>query len=239
MSPDLPQPPDLDHQPLDDANFTSGDLAQALGLVGRPKFVVRRVDVLDILSRKRSSRVEPEAYTIEYPLGTVLGEVGWVENGGWAVKDPTGRSVAMLWRQHTEDHSAERLSNLVHLGFHRFERAVKEEANASLYCLANLDKTVRMFVTYRGEEAILDAPSNRPVLKLAKGSGEHDLRLVDAFDDDVAAVHSDRAKEAEVHEVTFTEVEDPFPVALFVMTLGLEMNFRHGEWRSPYAHTEL
>lgn len=220
-------PPDLDHQPMDDANFSTTDLAKAWGLLGLPTFLLRR------------EHKDAAAYYVENASKKVLGTVRLVENGGWEVLGPEGR-LAMLWRQHTEDHSNEKLRNLVHMGFHRYEKAVHDEENASIYCLANLDRTVRMFVTYKGQDGVLDSPTNRPVLKMARGKARGDVEIVDAYDEPTANIHSeDLGYHAEVHRVTIEAAAEPFPVALFGITLGLEMDFRHGTWRSPFQHTEL
>lgn len=225
---EVPQAPDIDTQPMDDANFSTADLSQAMGLLGLPRFLARRRAWMDA-----------EAYLLQNPANQTLGEVKWIENGGWGVYGPRGDLLAMVWRQHTEDHSTEKLSNLVHWGFHRYERAKQAEENASIYCLASLNKTVRMFVTYKGADAVLDSPSNRPVLKMSQGEHYGDVELLDAFDDPVAVIHTEGAKLNEVHQVTFQEAEDPFPVAFFAVTLGLEMGFRYGEWRSPFQHVQL
>jgi hypothetical protein len=229
MAPDGDQqiPPDIDTADLDDKNFATGDLAQAWGLLSAPRFLLHK------------DRKDVEAYFVQDVSRRTLGQVIWTQNGGWAVNGPQGNPLAMLWRQHTEDHSQENLKSLVHMGFHRYEQAVHDEENASIYCLANLDKTVRLFVTFKGDEAILDSPSNRPVLKMAKGQGIGDVGLVDAFDDPVANIHTESTALVETHDVTMLEAEDPFLVALFGITIALEMSFRHGNWRSPYAHTEL
>lgn len=236
-------PPDIDTANLDDKNFASGDLSQAWGILGLSRFVVQR-DNKDV-----------ESYFIEDAQKKRQGLVVWVQNGGWSIEGPPGQRLGMLWRQHTEDHQQENLRNLVHLGLHRYEQALKSEQNASIYCLANPDRTVRMFVTYKGSEAILDSPSNRPVLKMAKGSGAGEIQLTDGFDDPVATIRTEKVGAlpraarkqdgvlglpfAEAHDVTLTEAEDPFPVALFAVTLGIEMTLRYGEWRSPYQHLQL
>ncbi|MDE1821103.1 MAG: hypothetical protein KGJ23_09700 [Euryarchaeota archaeon] len=227
-------PPDIDHQTMDDKNFATGDLAQAWQLLTRPTFTIRR-EMKDI-----------EGYYVEdhrlklLNKPHILGKVLWVQNGGWSVQDPNGQTLAMLWRQHTEDHSVDNLSSLAHMGFHRWEDARKREETASIYCLANTDKTVRFFVTFAHGEAILDSPSNRPVLKMAKGTSENNIELTDAFDDPVASVHTDATTFAETHEVAIQEAVDPFLVATFTITMSLEMGFEHGgQWRSPYAHLDF
>lgn len=227
--PSPPSPPDIDHQVMDDRNFATGDLDQAWNLMSSNRFLVHKAGK------------DADTYVIMNPGKQALGQVEWVGHGGWAIQGPQGANgpaLAMLWRQHTEDHSQEHLSNLVHWGFHRYERAKANEENASIYCLANLDRTVRLFITYKGTEAILDSPTNRPVLKIAPGEHHGDVRLVDAYNDPVATVHTEAGFQ-ETHEVSFEEAEDPFLVVLFAVTLGLEMDFRYGTWKSPFAHTDL
>lgn len=217
-------PPDIDHQVMDDSNFSTGDLSQALGILGLPRFLVRR------------EMKNVEGYYLENPAKQVLGKIAWIQNGAWAVQDRSGQTLAVLWRQHTEDTSVDHLSSLVHLGLHRWEAAHKAEETASIYCLANLDKAVRFFITFAHGEAILDAPSNRPVVKMARGPHENTIQFVDAFDDPVALVHTEAMAFNETHDITFEEAQDPFPVAMFAVALSLEMGFQHGgQWKSPYA----
>ncbi len=229
--PPEPTPPDLDHQTMDDQNFLNeasmGDLSRALGILGRARFTIQR------------HPTELEEYFLGAPDGSRLGRIRLVTNGGWAVEDGNGKMVAMLWRQRTEDHSVDHVSSLVHLGFHRWEKARKEETNASLYCLANPDKTVRFFVTYIGNDAVLETPSNRPALKMAPGQARDEFRIVDPYDEAVATVRTQAHGMEFLHDITFAELEDPFFVAILVVAISLEMAFRHGgEWRSPYHGIE-
>lgn len=220
-------PPNIDLAELDDKNLETGDLSQAWGLLGQNRFILRK------------DHKEVEAYFVEDLTRRVRGEVRWVQNGGWAVQAPGGEPLAMLWRQHTEDHPQAHLGVLVHRGFRRYEEARRNEEDASIYCLADLDRTVRLFVTMKGNEAILDSPSQRPVLKMARGPVAGDVALVDAFDEPVANIHSERTAFIETHDITLLQAADPFRVVLFAAIIGMEMGLRHGTWRSPYAGTEL
>jgi hypothetical protein len=221
--PDDITPPDLDTQKMDDSNFNTMDLSQAWGIWGRARFLIKR------------EYKDREGYYIEDGAKNVLGKVAMVANGGWAVENSSGNTLAMLWRQHSEDHHVDNISSLVHMGFHRWENARKDETIASLYCLANLDKTVRLFVTLIGKDATLESPSNRVALKMAPGKQHNELLLVDGFDDPVATIHTEAMSTAETHEITFMEAEDPFLAAILTITIGLESGFRHGGvWKSPY-----
>ncbi len=219
-------PPSIDTAALDDKNFATGDLAQAWGVLGLPRFLLQR------------DRKEVEAYFVEDAQKNRRGLVEWFQNGAWTVQGPPGTTLALLWRQRTEDHHAEGTRNLVHMGYHRYKEAVANEENASIYCLASPDQTVRMFLSFKGQEGILDSPTGRPVLKMAPGEHHGDVRLLDAYDDPVATVHTE-VMAVETHDVSMEEAEDPFPVALFAITLAIEMTLRYGQWRSPYQRLQL
>jgi hypothetical protein len=216
-------PPDLDTQKLDDSNFNTTDLSQAWGIWGRARFLIKR------------EYKDREGYYVEDGAKNILGRIGMVQNGGWAVESPNGNVLAMLWRQHSEDHHVDNISSLIHMGFHRWENARKDEVTATLYCLANLDKTVRLFITLVEKEATLESPSNRLVLKMAPGKQHNELVFADGFDDPVATIRTEAMSSAETHEITFIEAEDPFLAAIFTVALGLESSLRHGGvWKSPY-----
>jgi hypothetical protein len=226
--PDPPEetPPDLDTEKMDDNDFLSevsqGDLSRAMGILGMARIEVHRESAMN-------------EYYILGADGRKFGQVRMVQAGGWAVEDANGKMFAMLWRQHTEDHQVDNVSSLVHLGFHRWERARKEETKASLYCLAMPDKKVRFFVTYIGHDAVLETPSNRVALKMAPGSRRNEIKIVDPYDEEVAKVSTLEAGMRFTHEIDFEELEDPFFAVILVVAISLELGFRHGgEWESPF-----
>lgn len=211
-------PPDLNTQLMDDANFDSTDLSKGLGILGSVRLFVRKGG-----AATGKQHGETAAFELEDGNQNVVGKIVGVQPGDWAIENSAGKAIAMLWRQHTADHEVDNLSSLVHLGFHRWDRARKAEATGTLYCVAGLDRTVRFTVTFVDKDVILDSPSNRPVLKLLHGKGIREMVLADPDDDHpVVNVHSHLLTGSSVHEVEFVEPEDAFPVAMFVVALGLE-----------------